>query len=111
MIDDKLAKAADAVKAAIKESGEYKEFEEQKKIIRLDPEKKSMIERARSLQNRLMDLPEDQKNSDLAESLQNEYEEIAEDTAVYDYSRAEAMYVTMIQEVLARIIENVDIEI
>ena len=111
MIDDKLAKCADAVKAALKDTPEYRDYEAQKKAVRQDPAKKKNIERAREPQSRLMELPEDQKNGDYAESLQNEYEELVEDTAVYEYSRAEAMYVTMVQEVLARIIENVDIEI
>lgn len=111
MMDDRLAKAADAVKAALKETAEYKQYEDQKKLVRIDPGKRELIERARQLQERFMNLPEDQKNGDYAESLQNEYEEIAEDTVVYDYSRAEAMYVTMVQEVLARIIDDIDIEV
>ncbi len=111
MMDDRLAKAADAVKTALKETAEYKQYEDQKKLVRLDPGKMELTERARQLQERFMNLPEDQKNGDYAESLQNEYEEIAEDTVVYDYSRAEAMYVTLVQEVLARIIDDIDIEV
>ena len=56
-----------------------------------------------------MNIPEDERNSDYAESLLNEYEEITENTAVYDYSRAESLYVTMLQEVLGSIVESVDL--
>ena len=110
MLNDQLAKTAEAVTSAIKETQEYIEFERQKKIVRSDPATRKLIEDARNLQKRLMEIPEDQRNSDYAESLQDEYEEIAENTAVYDYARAESAYMTMIQEVLGSIIENVDID-
>ena len=58
-----------------------------------------------------MDIPEEERNSDYAESLQDEYEEITENTAVYEYARAESAYVTMIQEVFGTIIENLDIDV
>ena len=111
MLSDKLVKTAEAVTAAIMETQEYADFERQKKAVRQDPETRKLIEHARNLQNRLMSIPEDERNSDYAEALQDEYEEISENTAVYDYSRAESAYMTMIQEVLGTIIENVDIDI
>lgn len=111
MISDELSKAADAVSEAIRQTPEYRGFTERKKLAGLDPETRSIIDRARELQNRLMEIPEDERNSDLAERLQEEYEEIAENTAVYEYSRAEALYMTMLQEVLGRIIENVEVDI
>ncbi|MCR5300830.1 MAG: YlbF family regulator [Lachnospiraceae bacterium] len=111
MISDELAKAADTVSEAIKQTPEYRGFTERKKLANLDPETKALIDRARDLQTRLMEIPEEERNSDHAERLQEEYEEVAENTAVYEYSRAEALYMTMIQEVLGRIIENVDIDI
>ena len=111
MINEALARSADAISAAIKQTTEYKTFIEKKQMVRSDPSAKALIDRARDLQNRLMEIPEEERNSDLAERLQDEYEEIAENTAVYDYSRAEGMYMTMLQEVLGRIIENVDIDL
>ena len=111
MLSEELIKSADAVSAAIRNTPEYTEFTEKKKQARLNPDTKALIERARDLQNRLMDIPEEERNSDYAEKLQDEYEEIVENTAVYDYSRAEGLYMTMLQEVLGRIIENVDVDV
>ena len=111
MLNDRLVKTTAEVTAAIKESREYADFMEQKKLACANPEARSLIERARSLQSRFMDIPEEERSNDYAESLQNEYEEITENTAVYDYLRAEVIYMTMIQEVLGSIIEHVDIDI
>ncbi len=111
MLSDKLAKATKAVTDAITETSEHKEYLEQKKLIRHDPEARELYERARDIQKRMMDIPEDGRNSDYAESLQDEYEEIVENTLVYDYSRAESAYVTMIQEVIGNIVESVDLDI
>lgn len=111
MLSEELIKSADAVSAAIRETPEYTEFTQKKKQVRSDPDTKALIERARDLQNRLMDIPEEERNNDYAEHLQDEYEEIVENTAVYDYSRAEGLYMTMLQEVLGRIIENVDVDV
>ncbi len=111
MLNEALTKATADVTAAIRQTGEYLEFEKQKKIVGSDPGIKSLIDDARALQRRLMDIPDDEKNSDYVESLQNEYEEITENTAVYEYSRAESAYMTMIREVLGTIIEDVDIDI
>lgn len=111
MLSDKLLKTTISVTSAIRETKEYEDFVKQQKIARSDPQTRSLIERARNLQSRFMDIPEDDRNSDYAESLQNEYEEITENSAVYDYLRAEAVYMTMIQEVLGNIIETVDIDI
>ncbi len=111
MLSDNLNKVTANVSAAIRETDEFVEFEKQKKLARSNPETKEMVDRARSIQSRFMEIPEDQRNGDYAESLQNEYEEITENTAVYDYLRAEAVFMTMLQEVLGSIIESVDIEI
>jgi len=111
MLDEKLTKAANAVTEAIRDTQEYKDFEQQKKIVRNDPEATRLVERLRELQARLMDIPEDERNSDYVYSLQDEYEEITENTSVYEYSRAEACYMTMIQEVLGTVIEDLDIDI
>lgn len=111
MSNDALMQAADAVSAAIRQTPEYTEFMEKKRQVKSDPQAKALIDKARRLQNRLMEIPENDRNSDYAEQLQEEYEEISENTAVYDYSRAEGLYITMLQEVLGRIIDNVDIEI
>ena len=111
MLGDKLIKVTGAVAAAIKETQEYHDFTQQKKLVKSDPEIKHLIEHARSVQVRLMDIPEDQRNSDYAESLQDEYEEITENTAVYEYLRAESVYISLIQEVLGTVIENIDIDI
>ena len=111
MLSDKLIKSTISVTSAIRETQEYADFVKQQKIARADPETRSLIERARSLQSRFMEIPEDDRNGDLAESIQNEYEEITENSAVYDYLRAEAVYMTMIQEVLGNIIEVVDVDI
>lgn len=111
MLDEKLTKAANAVTEAIRDTQEYKDFEQQKKIVRNDPEATRLVERLRELQARLMDIPEDERNSDYVYSLQDEYEEITENTSVYEYSRAESCYMTMIQEVLGTVIEDLDIDI
>ncbi len=111
MLSDKLARITDDVVEAIKETQEYRNFIDQKRAVKSDPEVKRMVENARSLQERLMSIPEDDRNSDYAESLQNEYEEITENTAVYDYLRTESVYVSLIQEVLGTVIENIDIDI
>ncbi len=111
MLDDKMLKVTDAVTAAIKDTQEYREFTQQKKAVRSDPEVRALIEHARSLQERLMNIPEAERNNDYAESLQDEYEELTENTAVYEYLRAESLYVTLIQEVLGTVIENIDIDI
>ncbi len=111
MLSDRLTKITDDVVDAIKETQEYRNFIDQKRAVKSDPEVKRMVEDARSLQKRLMNIPEDERNSDYAESLQNEYEEITENTAVYDYLRTESVYVSLIQEVLGTIIENIDIDI
>ncbi len=111
MLDDKMLKVTDAVTAAIKDTQEYREFTQQKKAVRSDPEVRGLIEHARSLQERLMNIPEAERNNDHAESLQDEYEELTENTAVYEYLRAESLYVTLIQEVLGTVIENIDIDI
>ena len=111
MLNEGLIRAADALSAVIRQTPEYTGFMEKKRQVRSDPESRALIEKARNLQNRLMEIPEDERSSDLAEQLQEEYEEMAENTAVYDYSRAEGMYMTMLQEVLGRIIDSVDIDI
>lgn len=111
MISDKLTKAAVQIGEAIRETPEYSEFLQQKKNAQSSYDTKQKIEHARSLQQRLMDIPESERNNDYAESLQDEYEELTENTAVYDYIRAESAYMTMVQEVLGTIIENVDIDI
>lgn len=106
-----MIKTVDAVTAAIRQTEEYSDYEKQKKIARGNREIASQIERARDIQNRLMSLPEDQRNNDYAESLQDEYEDIVENSAVYEYSKAESAFVTMIQEVLGKIVESIDIDI
>ncbi|MBR6158730.1 MAG: YlbF family regulator [Lachnospiraceae bacterium] len=111
MLSDKLIRSTIEVTSAIRETKEYEDFVKQQKIARSDPETRSLIERARNLQSRFMEIPENDRNSDYAESIQNEYEEITENSSVYDYLRAEAVYMTMIQEVLGNIIETVDIDI
>ncbi len=111
MLREPLAKAADAVASAIRESQEYEEYERQKKAVRSDPATKALIERAKQIQISLMEIPEGERGSDYAESLQDEYEEITENTSVYEYARAESAYLMMVQEVLGSIIENVDIDI
>ena len=111
ILSDKLTKITDDVVNAIKETQEYRNFIDQKKAVRSDPQVKKMVEDARSLQERLLNIPEDDRNSDYAESLQNEYEEITENTAVYDYLRTESVYVSLIQEILGTIIEKIDIDI
>ncbi len=109
MLSDNAIKAVNSVTEAIKESPEYKDFEKQKKIVKDNPKTRDLIERVKSIQLRLMSIPEEERNSDYVESLQDEYEEITENTAVYDYSRAESIYVTMLQEVLGSIVESVDL--
>ena len=111
MLNDNLTKAVANITALIRETPEYREYKEKKQQARADRQTSELIERARSLQNRLMEIPEDERNSDYADSLRDEYEEIAENTAVYDYSRAEAVYMTMLQEVLGGIVECADIDI
>lgn len=111
MISEKLEKAATDIGVAIKETQEYRDFLQQKKNAMSSADTRQKIEHARSLQQRLMDIPEHERNNDYAESLQDEYEELTENTAVYDYIRAESAYMTMIQEVLGTIVENVDIDI
>ena len=111
MLNDALTKAAKSVSDAIRQTDEHKAYIEQKKLVRSNLETKKLIERARFIQEKLMEIPENDRNSDYAESIQNEYEEITENTSVYDYLRAEAVYMTMIQEVLGNIIETVDIDI
>lgn len=111
MLSEKMEKAVDVISGEIHDSKEYVELERQRKIVKSSPEAKELIERARSIQKRLMDIPEDDMNGDYAESLQNEYEEISENTVVYDYSRAESALVTLVREVIGSIIDNIDIEI
>ena len=111
MLNDRMTKVVGDVMAAIKETEEYGDFEKQKKLVRASSEARSLIERARSIQNRRMALPEEERNNDYADSLQNEYEDIMENSAVYEYLKAESAFVTMLQEALGRIIENVDIDI
>ncbi len=111
MLSEKLSKAVEEVTVQLRQSQEFTDYREQKKAANSDRETAALIERARDLQNRLMDIPEDERNSDYAESLQDEYEEITENTAVYEYARAEAIYMTMLQEVLGSIIEKADIDI
>ena len=106
-----MTKTVRIVTDAVKDSEEYKEFEKQKKSVRSSAESRRMIERARDIQNRLMDLPEDERGNDYAESLQDEYEDIMENSAVYEYSKAESAFVTMLQEALGMIIESVDLDI
>lgn len=109
MLSDKLLKLAEDVSGAIRQTPEYEAFTLQKKKVASDPEAKDLIEKARDIQSRLMDIPESERNSDYAESLQDQYEEISENTAVFDYTRAEATYMTMVQEVLGTIIENLEV--
>ncbi len=111
MLNEKLTKAVENVIEEIRETPEYKDYREKKQQARADRKTSELIEKARSLQNRLMEIPEDERNSDYADSLRDEYEEIAENTAVYDYSRAEAIYMTMLQEVLGGIVECADIDV
>lgn len=109
MLSEKAIKAVNSVTEAIKESQEYKDFEKEKKLVKDNPQTRDLVEKVKNIQLRLMNIPEDERNSDYAESLLNEYEEITENTAVYDYSRAESLYVTMLQEVLGSIVESVDL--
>ncbi len=109
MLSEKAIKAVNSVTEAIKESQEYKDFEKEKKLVKDNPRTRDLVEKVKNIQLRLMNIPEDERNSDYAESLLNEYEEITENTAVYDYSRAESLYVTMLQEVLGSIVESVDL--
>ncbi len=109
MLSENAQKAVKSVIEAIKESPEYIDFEKQKRIIKDSPKTRDLIERVKNIQLRLMNIPEEERNSDYVESLQDEYEEITENTAVYDYSRAESLYITMLQEVLGSIVESVDL--
>ena len=109
MLSEKAIKAVNSVTEAIKESQEYKDFEKEKKLVKDNPQTRDLVEKVKNIQLRLMNIPEDERNSEYAESLLNEYEEITENTAVYDYSRAESLYVTMLQEVLGSIVESVDL--
>jgi cell fate (sporulation/competence/biofilm development) regulator YlbF (YheA/YmcA/DUF963 family) len=111
MLSDKMTKTVTAVTDAIRETEEYQNYEKQKKAVRSNSEARGLIERARDIQNRLMNLPEEDRNNDYAESLQDEYEDIVENSTVYEYSKAESAFVTMLQEVLGKIIENFEIEI
>ena len=111
MLSDKMTKTMKIVTDAVMETEEYIEFEKQKKNVRASSESKRLIERARDIQNRLTELPEDERNNDYAESLQEEYEDIMENSTVYEYSKAESAFVTMLQEALGMIIESVDLDI
>ena len=70
-----------------------------------------LIERARFIQEKLMEIPESDRNSDYVDQLQDEYEELTENTAVYEYMRVESVYVTMVQETLGTIVEDIDIDL
>ena len=111
MLNDTLTKTARAVSEAIRQTQEYKDYIGQKKLVRANRETSHLIERARYLQGKLMEIPEDDRNSDYADSLQDEYEELTENTAVYDYIRAESLYMTMVQETIGTIVEDIDIEL
>lgn len=111
MLGEKMTKAVREIADEIRGSKEYLELESIRKTVKSSPETSERIERARDIQKRLMEIPEEEMNSDYVESLQNEYEEISENTAVFDYFRAESAFVTMLQEVLGSIIENVDIDV
>ena len=58
-----------------------------------------------------MEIPESDRNSDYVDQLQDEYEELTENTAVYEYMRVESVYVTMVQETLGTIVEDIDIDL
>ena len=111
MLNDSLTKAVRSVSDAIRQTDEYKDYIEQKKLVRSNPETKKLIERARFIQERLMEIPESDRNSDYVDSLQDEYEELTENTSVYEYMRVESVYVTMVQEALGTIVEDIDIDI
>ena len=111
MLSDKMTKNVGALTDAIKETEEFQNYEKQRKAVKSSSETRGLIERARDIQNRLMNLPEEEQNNDYAESLQNEYEDIVENSTVYEYAKAESAFVTMLQEVLGRIIENFDMDI
>lgn len=111
MLCDTLSKAARSVSGALKQTEEHKAYMEQKKIIRSDPETRKLIERARFIQEKLMEIPESDRNSDYVDQLQDEYEELTENTAVYEYMRVESVYVTMVQETLGTIVEDIDIDL
>ncbi len=84
MISDKMMETVSAVTVAIRETEEYQNFEKQKKAVRSNSEARGLIERARDIQNRLMNLPEEDRNNDYAESLQDEYEDIVGNSTVYE---------------------------
>ena len=111
MLNDALTKAAKSVSDAIRQTDEHKAYIEQKKLVRSNPETMKLIERARFIQEKLMEIPENDRNSDYVDSLQDEYEELTENTSVYEYMRIESLYVAMVQEALGTIVEEIDIDI
>ncbi len=109
MLSDRMTTAVKEVTDAIRESEESGDYARQKKTAASIPGAGDLIERARDIQERLMNMSDEERSSDYAESLQDEYEEITENSTVYEYLNAELVYITMIQEIVASIMESVDI--
>lgn len=110
-MDSKVASAVKELIKAIQESEEYITFENHRKQALSNDELLRNIKRTRVIREQLGKMSEYDRNSASAEALENEYDNLCDITAVHKFSLAELEVCEMYREVMAQIVNNVNIDL
>ncbi len=95
---------------AILDSGEYKEFDRQRTLMKSYPELKEEIDRFRQENYALQRFTEPEELMDKSEEFLQKYEEFRKNPMVEAFLRAEVEFCRMIQEINQEIVEAVNFE-
>lgn len=104
----KIDSAVEAFIAAIIDTDEYKEYDEQRKKVNQNPELKTQIDEFRR-RNFMLQTSEDTAFEKI-DQFEREYEDFRENTLVSDFLAAELAFCRMIQDINIRITEAVHFE-
>lgn len=107
---DKVQAAIDELIRCIKDTEEYKEFEQQKQNAKLNPAIEELIRKSQDIRYKLQMIPLQERDGDYADKLEQEYEDLCENTAVYNFTHAELSVCELFREILSDIIDAVDFE-
>lgn len=96
---------------AIRESREYCEYEDIKKKLKDNPELKNQINQYRKECYQLQNTGDEGGLYDRVEEFTNKYSQFRRDPLVDDYLKCELAVCRMLQEVAAKVVEAVDLEL
>lgn len=105
-----VEKAVDTLITAIQDTTEYREYQEEKKQMKLYPEIFEKLNEFRQKNFILQQTMEGIKLLEETEKLQNEYEEFHSDSRVHDFLAKELAFCRMMQNINYKITESIHFE-